>query len=284
MRRATLVAGLHLVRPLNLVILVAGVVLGGVLAAPEAAWMGREAWPLAIAAFAAALVGAGGNVYNDLRDLAIDAVNRPARPLPAGHVSVRAARVLWAGLTLAGVACALGVSAWHGLVAAGVAIGLVGYSRDLKKRPLVGNLAVAVLIAVALLFGAEAVGAWHRALVGAAFAFLTTLAREVVKDVEDVPGDAPAGARTLPVVVGTGAATRVAQGLVALTVALLPVPYLALDYEPIYLPVVLGSAALLVAAAVRLHRPQPRALRAASRALKGAMVVGIGALAAGAPL
>lgn len=274
-----------MVRPLNLTILVAGVLLGGVLATSSGnRWVLVGDLDLVLAALAAALVGAGGNVYNDLRDVAIDRVNRPERALPSGRVTLGAARLLWIALTGAGVLVAALVSGAHGGVAAGVAGLLVLYSARLKGQPLVGNVLVAVLIGVALLFGAGAVGAWSEGAVGALFALLTTLARELVKDVEDLPGDAALGARTLPVVVGVPRTLRSVQSLLGVTVALTPLPYLLLGYEPLYLPVVLGAAALLLTALVRLQRPRGATLRSASRAIKGAMVVGIGALAVGAPL
>ena len=84
------------------------------------------------------------------------------------------------------------------------AVLLFVYSRFWKRALLVGNLVVAALIAAVLLYGGWAVGAPEAAGVGAFFAFLTTLAREIVKDVEDVPGDAAADARTLAVVIDEG--------------------------------------------------------------------------------
>ncbi len=275
-------AHLRLVRPLNLVILVAGVALGAVLVGGLGALGGASGLAVWLAALSAACVGAGGNAFNDLADLGIDKVNRPDRPLAAGRVAPGAARALWLGLTAAGVALAAAVSAWHAGVALIVAAMLWLYSARFKKLPLVGNVVVAGLIALAIVYGGKVVGAGSGALVGATFAFLTTLAREIVKDVEDEKGDRLEGAHTLPVAVGTQQAVRVAQGVVALTLVLAPLPSLVLGYEPIYLLVVLAAAAFLLAALVHLHAPD--ALRPASRALKSAMVLGIVALALGAPL
>lgn len=275
-------AYLRLVRPLNLVILMAGVVLGAVLVAGPGALRGASGLAVWIAALSAACVGAGGNAFNDLADVGIDRVNRPDRPLAAGRIAPGAARGLWLFLSAAGVGLAALVSAWHVGVALAVAVVLWLYSVRFKKLPLVGNVVVAGLIALAIVYGGRAVGTGSSALVGAAFAFLTTLAREIVKDVEDEKGDRLGGARTLPLAVGTRQAVRVAQGVVALTLVLTPLPSLVLGYEPIYLLAVLGAGAFLLAALVHLDAPD--ALRPASRALKSAMVLGIVALALGAPL
>ena len=43
------------------------------------------------------------------------------------------------------------------------------------------------------------------------FAFLSTLFREIIKDIEDKEGDQKAGCRTLPIVLGTGPAKGVAS-------------------------------------------------------------------------
>lgn len=277
-RLHALAAYARLLRPPNVLMIAAGTVVGGVLVAGTAA-LGETR--LLLAALSAACLGAAGNSYNDAADVEIDRINRPLRPLPAGAASVRGARALWAGLTAVGVVLGFGLSAVHGLIALGAAGLLVLYSRLLKQRPLVGNVAVALLIGVALVYGGLAVGPAGAALVGAGFAFLTTLAREIAKDVEDEDGDAALGARTLPLAWGRGRAVMLAQGTVGLTLALLPLPYFAFGFAPLYLLVALGAAAALAASLLRLHPRTPQQAGQASRDLKWAMLVGMAALAVG---
>ena len=79
-------AFLALMRPLNCLIAALSVYVG-------AFTIGLR-WPtfdLGIAALSAALIAAAGNAFNDVRDVAIDRINRPTRPLPAGKLSERAA-------------------------------------------------------------------------------------------------------------------------------------------------------------------------------------------------
>jgi geranylgeranylglycerol-phosphate geranylgeranyltransferase len=164
---------------------------------------------------------------------------------------------------------------------------LWGYSRWLKRTPLVGNLAVALVLGLAILYGGLAVTSfgdarWAAALLGAAFAFGSTLAREIAKDIEDAKGDAAGGARTLPIVIGAGAATWVASVVIGLTLALFPFALLA-DLESDFFALALPAAGLLLAAAWYLLSA-PDALRArqagvASTFLKAAMIAGILALA-----
>lgn len=271
----------RLVRPLNVVMFFAGVALGGVLAAGADAF--GEGGRLALAMLSAACIGAGANAINDVFDLAIDRVNRPDRPLPSGAVSVGAARAVWAVSSALGIGLGALLSVGHLLIAAASVLLLYGYSARLKRTPLVGNLAVALVLALAILYGGLAVEAVGGGLLlGAGFAFGSTLAREVAKDIEDAVGDATEGARTLPLVAGPGVAVGVAVGAVALTVAGFPLALpagLGADFFALGLP----AAGLLLAAAWLLLGASGETLeRQAGRAsalLKAAMLAGILALA-----
>src|SRR3989454_12577597 len=77
-------AVLRLMRGPNLLIAAAGVLAGGWIA------LGKIAVPkeLMFAALSGMALGAGGNTWNDIRDVAADRINRPTtRPLAAGPVS-----------------------------------------------------------------------------------------------------------------------------------------------------------------------------------------------------
>jgi geranylgeranylglycerol-phosphate geranylgeranyltransferase len=278
-----LAALVRLVRPLNVVMFFAGVALGGLLAAGPAAFTGGAFAALAVAMLSAACIGAAANAINDVFDLEIDRVNRPGRPLPSGAVTVGTARTVWAAGSALGVGLGALLSAVHlGLALFSVLL-LYGYSAHLKRTPLVGNLAVALVLALALVYGGLAVAAMGGVLLlGAGFAAGTTLAREVAKDIEDAVGDAAEGARTLPLVAGPNVALGVAVGAVGATLAAFPLALvvgLGADFFALALP----AAGLLIAAAWMLLRASGEALeRDAGRAstlLKVAMIAGILALA-----
>lgn len=274
-RAASLV---RLMRPGNVLLVGLGVGVGAVLggAVLPAAEGGRL---VGGAVAAAALVAAGANAHNDACDAAADRVNRPGRPIPAGHCTERQARRLGLMAMAAGVTLATLLAPRLGLMALGVASLVYAYNRYLKALPVVGNVAVGSAVALTLCFGAAAAGRVAAALPAAAFAFLTTWAREVAKDVEDLPGDAAAGLRTLPRVAGAVRAARLGAGLALLTLLLVPLPYALLGYSGLYLLLSLGAAALLgAAAAVLLQPPTPPRAAQASRLLKQAMVAGLAAL------
>lgn len=152
---------------------------------------------------AALLVAAAGYIINDYYDVKIDAINRPDR-LVVGRL-VRRRHAMLAHLVLSGVGVGLAarLSPLLGLVTLGAALLLWGYSARFKRLPLVGNLSIGVLTAalvllpeLQLLTGRRAV--WAYALA----AFLLTVVREIVKDIEDMRGDAQHGCHTLPLVWG----------------------------------------------------------------------------------
>jgi 4-hydroxybenzoate polyprenyltransferase len=160
------------------------------------------------------LILVGGNLINDYFDQEIDAVNRPDRLLIGTQVSARAALIIYLIIN----ALALGFAAklaselnwpiWASVLYPGCVVGLFFYSYKLKCTPLLGNLLIA------LFCGLVPLQMWwllneEQVLLPAqmplrlkayiVFAFLLTLWREIVKDLEDIKGDAEARCRTLPV-------------------------------------------------------------------------------------
>jgi geranylgeranylglycerol-phosphate geranylgeranyltransferase len=104
-----------------------------------------------------------------------------------------------------------------------IAVGaLLVYELRLKARGFTGNLTVALLTGLVFLYGGAAVGDALVMAPFAAMAFLATLSREVIKDMEDVAGDV--GRRTLPMTHGIGVASNVARGSVVAAIALSFVP------------------------------------------------------------
>ncbi len=151
----------------------------------------------------ALLVAAAGYIINDYYDVKIDAINRPDRLVVGRVVRRRTAMLAHLVLSGTGVALAAFLSPLLGGVTLGAAALLWGYSARFKRVALVGNASIAALTAALVLLpelqlqtGNAAV--WRYALA----AFLLTMVREIVKDVEDMRGDAQHDCHTLPLVVG----------------------------------------------------------------------------------
>jgi len=268
-------AVLRLIRAPNLIIAAAGVLAGGWIA------LGRIALPkeLLFAAISAFALGAVGNTWNDIRDVAADRVNRPGtRPLAAGAVSHGVADLIVFDGALLGLAFAGLVSGWLFLAALAALAVMFGYSPFLKPRPLLGNAAVAVVAGSPPFYGALAVGAPAAGAVPWVLAALLHFVREVVKDVEDEAGDRTIGRRTLPIALGRRPAMVIAAGVGLLFVpASLLLPRNA-GYGGAYFVIALvAQMAVLVAATWLLLGKVQRV----SALLKGAMVIGLIALVAG---
>jgi geranylgeranylglycerol-phosphate geranylgeranyltransferase len=250
-------------------------------------WLGHACMPgplpwraAALGSAAMALLAAAGNVQNDVLDLQADRINRPDRPLPSGRVTP--GRAMSAALALYLIAALLGFSLGRseGSLTVGMGLLLCLYNYKLKALPLWGNLAVAVLCALAIYLPELGRFPEHTAM-PVLFAFLTTLAREVAKDAQDVPGDLQAGLSTLPIRYGEGAARAVTAALCVLTVLLLPLPWLRLGYHIGY-PVLaaLGILPLLASILAALRHPKPD-WKGIQRRLKWTMLAGMGAILAG---
>src|SRR5215831_19064420 len=83
---------LELARPFTLIAPALGFVSGALTAVgahPREAWTPGLLVPAAIGAVMAAVFNAGSNALNQIYDLEIDRVNKPARPLPSGRLSTR---------------------------------------------------------------------------------------------------------------------------------------------------------------------------------------------------
>ncbi|WP_445475105.1 geranylgeranylglycerol-phosphate geranylgeranyltransferase [Methanococcoides methylutens] len=173
-------------------------------------------------------VTGAGNGLNDYFDIDIDNVNKPSRPIPSGRVSLKGALYFSLILFGAGVAMAFLVNVLCGIIAMLNSFVLILYAKSLKRTPFFGNASVGYLTGSTFLFGGAVF--WMEGLQAVVVLFLlatlATIAREIVKDIEDVEGDKKEGARTLPILVGSKKASYVAAafGLIAMLAS--PVPYL----------------------------------------------------------
>jgi geranylgeranylglycerol-phosphate geranylgeranyltransferase len=150
------------------------------------------------------LITGAGNTINDYFDLPIDRVNRPDRPLPSGAVTITGALLLAGILFIAGILISFYTNIYCAFFAIFNSLLLIVYSKSLKSTPFLGNLSVAYLAGSIFLFGGALAGIIGivNNLVIALITIFAMLARELLKDAEDVPGDTEAGAKTLPVLYG----------------------------------------------------------------------------------
>jgi geranylgeranylglycerol-phosphate geranylgeranyltransferase len=232
------------------------------------------------AAAIAVLFTAAGNTLNDYYDRETDRVNHPERPIPSGQVTARGALAV-AGLLFAATVPWSLFLRWELLAVVLVNLAfMASYEAVFKRTGLRGNLLIAWLVASLFLFGGLALypdlPALLPVLVLALLAFLATLGREIVKDIEDVGGDTDR--ETLPMRIGTTGAARVAAASFVLAVGLsgLPPALQMLGLLPrlglAYLPVVLVADAILIYAALNSTRRPGLSQRAAKYGMMVALL------------
>jgi len=190
------------------------------------------------------LLTAAGYVINDYFDIRADLINRGSI-IVGNTVTRRTAMMYHIVLNILGVIGGTYVSARIGFIWLGVFFILITgllyfYSATYKRQFLLGNIIVAVLVAIVpmlvVVYDAAPIYVYYsqRAVnfpgvgilffwVGgfALFAFLTTLVREIIKDMEDCEGDRETGRKTLPVRSGLLTCRAVVIILSLITVALL---------------------------------------------------------------
>jgi geranylgeranylglycerol-phosphate geranylgeranyltransferase len=203
--------------------------------------------PVLAAVVATVLATGAGNAINDYFDREIDRINAPDRPIPRGAVSPSGALVFSVALFLVAVALVLTLLP---LLAIGIAVfnllALITYTEVFKGLPGVGNALVAYLGGSTFLFGTAAVWPVDTTVLASVvvlflLAALSTLAREIVKDVEDVAGDREEGLNTLPIAVGERRALVLAAVLLVVAAVASPVPYLLGTFGVAYLVVVVPA-------------------------------------------
>ncbi len=176
---------------------------------------------------ASVCIAAAGYIINDYFDLSIDRFNKPGRVI-VDKIIKRRWIIIWHWfLSAVGILISLYISYKTGnlFIAIFNALSVLllwFYSTHFKKNLLVGNILVAALLAwviiVIYFFAGANFLVWKNdndhfneprffkvTLLYACFAFIISLIREVVKDLEDMRGDAKYNCKTMPIVWGVPA-------------------------------------------------------------------------------
>ncbi|MBN2110046.1 MAG: geranylgeranylglycerol-phosphate geranylgeranyltransferase [Methanosarcinaceae archaeon] len=175
------------------------------------------------------MVTGAGNAINDYFDIEIDRVNKPERPIPSGRIGLTVALYFSLALFSIGTLFAFLINPVCGIIALANSLLLIYYAKVLKRTAFVGNLAVGYLTGSTFLFGGAVFfenGGLESVFVLFLLATLATVAREIVKDIEDTEGDKMDGARTLPIVIGQKRSAYLAAIIGLIAVLASPLPYL----------------------------------------------------------
>lgn len=196
-----------------------------------------------IAGFAAFMITGGGNALNDYFDAEIDKINKPNRPIPSGRITQSDTLMLSTILFLLGLGFSKFVNDPCLALATLNSIILVVYGVYSKKILLVSNLSISFLVSSLFIFGVAATvpngvditdmlgveGMKQQITLVAVItvcAFLVTLSREIIKDIEDIKGDRQRYAVTLPIKIGENRSKKIASALTLIAILSSLAPFL----------------------------------------------------------
>jgi len=195
--------------------------------------------------FATVLVAAAGYIINDYFDMRVDRINKPESMVLGRKLERRTGivlhQILSAIAVLIGFYLAYKVGSWRlGLIFPMIIILLWLYSVKYKRTVIWGNVAIAAMAALVIIIVwlfeffmlrqqpdnfislAPYLGSITRYFgLFAAFAFLLTFIREVIKDAEDIEGDSITGINTLAVKHGILVSKKVAMAVTGFTAMLM---------------------------------------------------------------
>ncbi len=250
---------------------------------------------------AAMLITAAGNVINDYFDQKVDKINKPEKVIVGKSISRKVAILIHQGMNFMAFALVswicLETSYWQILLLPLVIMFFLWwYSPVFKKKPIVGNVLVAICTAAVPVFAVATdlhllqgkleaskwgdmslyAYAWLWVLGVSAFAFVLTMIREAVKDAQDEPGDREERYQTIPILWGTKRTKRYV--LSWMVVFFLMTAWCATRISTSYdMAWLLGCLAvpMLIAFAVVLKAQNPSDFGRASRWIKLVMLGGL---------
>lgn len=254
------------------------------------------------------LIAAAGYIINDYFDVKTDMINHPDTVVIDKAIKRRWAIILHITFTivgvLLGVLCALKAGYLRlAIFHFAAAILLWFYSTDFKKQLLIGNIVVSLLSAsvafipfvyeigllqrvnpdFTLLHTSAVLSCFKVVFIFSLFAFITSMAREIIKDMEDFKGDKATGGLTMPIYWGIPASKLTSLFLLVITqILLLFVIYNSFKFSRIifsiqsiyiFVALVLPIVILLI---LLLKAQEPRRFKIASQLLKFIMLLGLG--------
>lgn len=214
---------------------------------------GNDTYRFVLLMFSSVLVAAAGYIINDYFDINIDEVNKPEK-MTVGKVISRRWAIAWHFmLSFAGILCTIlalpVMKQWYLVLGNMICVALLWfYSTTFKRKLLIGNIIISLLTAwtILLIFFAKIPVSdalslpdhpsqpkfFRFAFLYAGFAFIISLIREAIKDIEDMPGDARYGCRTMPIAWGVNT-TKVytAVWLVLLIIVLVVIQVYILQFR-----------------------------------------------------
>lgn len=256
-----------------------------------------------ILVIATIFITAGGYVINDYFDRKTDLINCPKKVIVGNKIKRRHAMFLHNVLNIIGVALGFYIAYKINLINIGFIFPIISgilwfYSTTYKNQVFIGNIIVAILIAIIpimpVLFEIPVLNLkYNKILIEnnsnfnilffyslgfSFFAFLTNLTREIIKDNEDVEGDKEYERRTIPIVYGIKTSKIIIQILIFITIlaiGFIGTFYLSDYYTLIYFIVALILPLIFLSYKIKKSN-HPKDFRNCSIIIKFIMLLGLG--------
>ena len=269
---------LEIIRPGNAILALISILLMAIIT-------GVFTFPVLVACIVVFLATAYGNVVNDYFDHKIDVINKPERPIPSGRISLKNAGYYALALALLGnILAFLLLGLLPELIVLISTLLMFYYAHTLKKKLLIGNFLISFLTGLSFIFGGIVVGATIPSIYLGFYAFLTSMMREIVKDMEDVKGDRLEGAHTLPIAYGMKTSSFLAASFMIFASITSPILYFMGILTIWFLPILFVAIIIFLSAAISIlkDRSSENAQKISKRVKIGMMVTLI-SFAAGSP-
>jgi len=161
--------------------------------------IGLDMWLLIVSTM---LVAAGGYIINDYYDLKIDLMNRPEKVVVGRELSRRKALLMHTTLSVVSIMVGWMVS-WQLAMIHVFSVTMLWYYSNHLRRIFIGKAVIAMLTALSILIVGVAFGVVsYRLMAFAAFGAAIVWIREIIKDMENAPGETAFGVESVPVVWG----------------------------------------------------------------------------------
>jgi 4-hydroxybenzoate polyprenyltransferase len=258
--------------------------------------------------FSTLLIAAAGNIINDYFDVRADRVNKPKQLIIDVHIKRRVAIVTHWALNILAFSIAVFLSwkletFWYVFIHLLSIYLLWYYSSYFKRKFLIGNIFIAGLTAmVPILVGLYFFQCYQigntrgfaqynypfeqfknvsfilsLSFILAAFAFLFNLAREIIKDIEDINGDKILKAKTVPIVLGVDKTKVIVEAILGMAILAIPLLSAQLKFLDKIVLLPFGCAALLalISIALLFRAKEKSSYKLINTCLKLAMVFGL---------
>jgi len=249
-------AYIQLIRPYGPIILGLSVVLGEIVALKNV----PSILNIVLGFFSFFFLTASSFVFNDYRDVQVDFVNVPDRPIPAGLVTKRSVLLYGIVLFWMGLIFALFLGILSLILALLNFISLTWYNLSGKKKGFIGNVTVAFSVALAFPYGALISTQNLEVSIVMIFllTFLSNLGREVVKGIADAEGDAKENVRSVAIIYGNKVAALVVSTFFIITAIIGPVIlwfFISSSVNVYFLPIIAAEMGFIFSSIIIIRNP-----------------------------